>query len=114
MCIRENIIHARTPPAVQSMPVCRFQGRGWRADGRGGGGGLVIEDDDTDAEDDDEGSTAGAGAARETAEEVGHGGGDMFCSSGARGLDTDWITASILDGGGLGGDFVGVRLMDWD
>lgn len=51
-CIEHS--HAKTPPAVQSTPVCRLQGNG----GGGGGGGLLIEDEDTDEEEDEEGSFA--------------------------------------------------------
>lgn len=54
-CIKH--LHAKTPPAVQSTPVCRLQGN-VGADGGGGGGGLLTEDEDTEEEEDEEGSFA--------------------------------------------------------
>lgn len=51
--------HAKTPPAVQSTPVCRLQGNGGAdGGGGGGGGGLLTEDEDTEEEEDEEGSFA--------------------------------------------------------
>lgn len=52
--LKRRAVNAKTPPAVQSTPVCRLQGNG----GGGGGGGLLIEDEDTDEEEDEEGSFA--------------------------------------------------------
>lgn len=52
--LKRRAVNAKTPPAVQSTPVCKLQGNG----GGGGGGGLLIEDEDTDEEEDEEGSFA--------------------------------------------------------
>lgn len=52
--LKRRAVNAKTPPAVQSTPVCRLQGNG----GGGGGGGLLIEDEDTDEEEDEKGSFA--------------------------------------------------------
>lgn len=119
-------LHAKTPPAVQSTPVCRLQGNGGAVGGGGGGGGgLFTEDEDTEEEDEEEGSfTRGAleweREAETEAEEVEHGG-DAFCSSGgvlAMEVDCDMLSPLICKDnrlGGLEGDFEGVRDegLDW-
>lgn len=56
--LKRRAVNAKTPPAVQSTPVCRPQGNvGADGGGGGGGGGLLTEDEDTE-EEDEEGSFA--------------------------------------------------------
>lgn len=57
--LKRRAVNAKTPPAVQSTPVCRLQGNGGAdGGGGGGGGGLLTEDEDTEEEEDEEGSFA--------------------------------------------------------
>lgn len=85
--LKSRAVKARTPPVVQSTPVCRFQGRAGAAGG--GGGGLLADEEDTE---EDEGSDEDSGREREAspqpAEEEEHGGEarDMGASSGGGGL----------------------------
>lgn len=90
--LKSRAVNAKTPPVVQSTPVCRLQGRaGVVGGGRGGGGGgsLLAEDEDTD---DEEGSDEDRGKAREVrahpADEDEQGGEarDLGVSSGVGGL----------------------------
>ncbi len=81
-------LHARTPPVVQSTPVCRLQGRAGAAGG-GGGGGLLADEEETEEE---EGSDEDRGREMELrpqpAEEDEQGGEarDLGASSGGGGL----------------------------
>lgn len=43
--LNRSAVKASTPPAVQSTPVCRLQGRGGATGGGGGGGGLLVDDE---------------------------------------------------------------------
>lgn len=57
--LNRRAVNAKTPPAVQSTPVCRLQGNGGaEGGGGGGGGGLFIEDEDTEEEDEEDSSFA--------------------------------------------------------
>ena len=80
-------LRAKTPPVVQSTPVCRLQGRAVAARGAGGGGGLLADEEDT--EDKVEGSTEDRGTEREArlqlADEDGEAR-DFGVSSGGGGL----------------------------
>lgn len=49
--LKSSAVNARTPPAVQSTPVCRPQGSAGAAGGGGGGGGLLVDEEDTEEED---------------------------------------------------------------
>lgn len=86
--LKSRAVNARTPPVVQSTPVCRLQGRAGAAGG-GGGGGLLADEEDTEEED---GSDEDRGREREVkpqpAEEDEHGGEarDLGASSGRGGL----------------------------
>lgn len=86
--LNSKAVNARTPPVVQSTPVCRLQGR-VGADGGGGGGGLLADDEETEEE---EGSDEDRGREREVrpqpAEEDEQGGEarDSGASSGGGGL----------------------------
>jgi len=62
--LNRSAVKASTPPAVQSTPVCRLQGRGAEGGGGGGGGGLDEDDTDWKEEEDDEGSTPDGGSDR--------------------------------------------------
>lgn len=85
--LKSRAVSARTPPVVQSTPVCRLQGRAGA--GGGGGGGLLADEEDTE---DEEGSDEDRGKEREVkpqpAEEDEHGGEarDLGASSGGGGL----------------------------
>lgn len=48
--LKSNAVNASTPPAVQSTPLCRPQGRAGAAGGGGGGGGLLADEEDTEEE----------------------------------------------------------------
>lgn len=61
--LKSRAVNARTPPVVQSTPVCRLQGRaGAVGGGGGGGGGLLADEEDTE---EDEGSDEDGGSERE-------------------------------------------------
>lgn len=87
--LKSRAVNARTPPVVQSTPVCRLQGRAGAAGG-GGGGGLLADEEDTEEEEGSDEDDRG----RETevrpqlAEEDVHGGEarDLVVSSGVQGL----------------------------
>lgn len=87
--LNSRAVNARTPPVVQSIPVCRVQGRPG-ATGGGGGGGLLADEEDTDEE--EEGSDEDSGRERELsphpANEDEHGGEarDLSASSGGGSL----------------------------
>lgn len=93
--LKSRAVNARTPPVVQSTPVCRLQGRVGAAGG-GGGGGLLAEEEETEEE---EGSDEDRGREREVrpqpAEEDEQGGEarDFGASSGGGGfaLDVDKV-----------------------
>lgn len=60
--LNRRAVNAKTPPAVQSTPACKLQGKGGAVGGGGGGGGgLETDDEDTDDEEDEEGSAARGG-----------------------------------------------------
>lgn len=86
--LKSRAVNARTPPVVQSTPVCRLQGRAG-AVGGGGGGGLLADEEDTEEE---EGSDEDKGRERDVrpqpAEEDEQGGEprDLGASSGGGGL----------------------------
>lgn len=69
--LNSRAVNARTPPAVQSTPVCRLQGRagGAAGGGGGGGGGLLAEEEETDEEDEEEGSAEEGGRDKEAGAE---------------------------------------------
>lgn len=60
--LKSRAVNAKTPPVVQSTPVCRLQGRAGAAGG-GGGGGLLADEEETDEE--EEGSDEDMGRERE-------------------------------------------------
>lgn len=86
--LKSRAVNARTPPVVQSTPVCRLQGRVGAAGG-GGGGGLLVDEDDTE---DEEGSDEDRGREREVRlqpaddDEQGGEARDLGASSGGGGL----------------------------
>lgn len=92
MNARDRDLHAKTPPAVQSTPVCRLQGRVGAAGGGGGGGGsLLAEDEETEEEEEEEGSVEEGGREREARaepdeEEQGGEARDLEASSRGRGF----------------------------
>lgn len=61
--LKSRAVNAKTPPVVQSTPVCRLQGRAGAAGGGGGGGGLLADEEETDEE--EEGSDEDMGRDRE-------------------------------------------------
>lgn len=79
--LKRRAVNARTPPVVQSTPVCRLHGRAGPVGGGGGGGGLVLEEEDTEDED---GSEEDRGRDRE--DEQGGDEMDLGGSSGGGGL----------------------------
>lgn len=90
--LKSRAVNARTPPVVQSTPVCRLQGRAGAVGGGGGGGGgggLLADEEDTE---EDEGSDEDIGKEREVrpqvAEDDEQGGEakDLGASSGGGGL----------------------------
>lgn len=98
--LKSRAVSARTPPVVQSTPVCRLQGRaGAAGGGGGGGGGLLADDDDTE---EDEGSDDDKGNEEE--EQGGEARG-LGASSGGGGFPVGvaaWGMLGGLDGGGVG------------
>lgn len=116
--LKSRAVNAKTPPVVQSTPVCRLQGRaGAAGGGGGGGGGLLADEEDTEEED---GSDEDRGREREVrahpTEEDEQGGEarDLGASSGGGGLAVDVDKALLrpapwevdrldgLDGGSVG------------
>lgn len=87
--LKSRAVNARTPPVVQSTPVCKLQGTAGAAGGGGGGGGLLVDEEDTE---DEEGSDEDRGRERELRpqpdEDDEHGGeaSDFGASSGVGGL----------------------------
>lgn len=62
--LKSRAVNARTPPVVQSTPVCRLQGRAGAAGGGGGGGGGLLADEE-DTEEEEEGSDEDMGRESE-------------------------------------------------
>lgn len=85
--LKSRAVNARTPPVVQSTPVCRLQGRVGAAGG-GGGGGLLAEEEDTEEEGSDEDSGKEREVRPQPADEDEQGGEarDLGASSGGGGL----------------------------
>lgn len=85
-------LHASTPPAVQSTPVCRLQGSAGAAGGGGGGGGGLLADEEDTEDEEEGGSDEDGGSDREgrpqpeEEEEQGGEAKDLGASSGGRGL----------------------------
>lgn len=100
--LKSRAVNARTPPVVQSTPVCKLHGRAGAAGG-GGGGGLLADEEDTEEE---EGSDEDRGREREVRlhpvedDEQGGEAWDLGASSGGGGL-------------AVGVDKVMLRLAPW-
>lgn len=82
--LKSRAVNARTPPVVQSTPVCRLQGRAGAAGGGGGGRGFAADEEET--EDDEEGSDEDKGIERADEDEQGGEAMDLRSSSGGGGL----------------------------
>lgn len=114
--LKSRAVNAKTPPAVQSTPVCRLQGCGGAmGGGGGGGGGLLADEEETEEDEEEDGSAEEVGRDRDGgAEEVGrdrdggaepqeedeHGGEarDLGPSSRERGftMDPDWEAVRLV------------------
>lgn len=88
--LNSRAVNAKTPPVVQSTPVCRLQGRAGAAGGGGGGGGLLADEEETEEEEEgsDEDRGSGIEVRPQPAEDDEHGGEDrdLGASSGGGGL----------------------------
>lgn len=98
--LKSRAVNASTPPAVQSTPVCRPQGRAGAAGGGGGGGGLFVDEDDTEEED----GSKEREECPQVADEDGHGGGlqGLGGSVGVRHVPSEEGMREGLEDGGVG------------